>query len=566
METRSLSFGSDYECHNESSSASESSSEQGECLRDINRSLVFCKLFYFFYNSAMGSLWSYLPLYFRQLFLTPRQVGAIVASRTFVQFLFVPFWCAIAEKYRRHRELLVLALFAWLFSTVGILLVPKEVPKACLKMHKKRVNISSTDPEWFDFSPIREGSLINLRRRNDDGVFDDYSPINIVNVTEDFEMVYDENNPENHLPDTSLEFILLMILTIIGVSIASPAQCLADICTLKILKNQEESFGQQAVWAAAGSAMFTYTVGTIVSFITKENPCTKITDTNYAPCFYAFAFFMALTIIVATKFAYSVETAEAVDLDETIATFWECMKTINDVHLASLLVVTFYCGFGNGFISTFLFWHLREMGGLQFLLAIVSLINSTAEVLFYILSDRLIGYVGHFRLIYLGLLFFSARFFYYSFLREPWLVLPIEVTHGMTSAAIRSCMISYIRQEGATVNILHGLFNGIYGGLGFSIGGLVGGFMVHSYGHSITFLIFGEISLLTLFCFILINNVWPLTKHERKVKSGSTRLSDMLSSLNGNGFHKFSKTAQSHATNLNLHVNQVPPKLSVIND
>ena len=65
-------------------------------------------------------------------------------------------------------------------------------------------------------------------------------------------------------------------------------------------------------------------------------------------------------------------------------------------------------------------------------------------------------------------------------------------------------------------SLLHGLINGIHGGLGFSIGGLVGGFMVHNYGHVLTFLIFGELSLLTLFLFILVNNVWPHTKHDLK--------------------------------------------------
>ena len=90
----------------------ETNEEKENCAPKVNRNLIFCKLFYFCYSSAMGSLWPYLPLYFRQLFLTPRQVGAIVASRTITQFLFVPFWCAIAEKYRKHKEILLISLFA----------------------------------------------------------------------------------------------------------------------------------------------------------------------------------------------------------------------------------------------------------------------------------------------------------------------------------------------------------------------------------------------------------------------------------------------------------------------
>ena len=329
--------------------------------------------------------------------------------------------------------------------------------------------------------------------------------------------VSSEYDPTKHLTDTSMQFILLMLITIVGVSFASPAQSLADISTLKRLKYEAESFGQQVIWSAVGSALFAFIIGTAVSFMEKENPCTKKMDVNYSLCFYSFAFFIVLAISVATEFTFGTqEEHHAVDLDVTIAEFWECVKTINDVHLASLLAVTFYCGFGNGFISTFLFWHLRELGGIQMLLALVSLTNSTAEVIFYVISDRVMGMVGQFRLIYIGLFFFSVRFFYYSFLQQPWLVLPIEITHGLTSTAIRSAMISYLLQEGAASNILHGVFNGIHGGLGFAVGGLVGGIMVHRFGHTITFLIFAEISLLTLFCFILVNNIWPYTKHDMK--------------------------------------------------
>ena len=480
-----------------------------------NKNLIFCKLFYFFYHSALGSLWPYLPLYFRQLFLTPRQVGMIVAFRTITQFLFVPFWCAVAEKYQKHKSLLIVALFAWLFSIIGILIVPKEKPAACSSMDIKRSPPppDSTGDDWFNFSPFEPDDTYLSR---DVRIYGKAHQPTIINSSGNVTSKLAEYDPTKHLTDTSMQFILLLLITIVGVSLASPAQSLADISTLKRLKYEAESFGHQVIWSAVGSALSAFIIGTVVNFMEKENPCTKKADINYSFCFYSFAFFIVLAISVATEFTFSPQDEPQVDLDETIATFWECVKTINDVHLASLLAVTFYCGFGNGFISTFLFWHLREMGGLQILLALVSLVNSTAEVVFYVISDRVMGFVGQFRLIYLGLFFFSVRFFYYSFLQQPWLVLPIEITHGMTSTAIRSAMISYLLQEGAASNILHGVFNGIHGGLGFAVGGLVGGIMVHHFGHTITFLIFGEISLLTLFCFILVNNIWPYTKHDMK--------------------------------------------------
>ncbi len=38
--------------------------------------------------------------------------------------------------------------------------------------------------------------------------------------------------------------------------------------------------------------------------------------------------------------------------------------------------------------------------------------------------------------------------------------------------------------------------------------------MVHEFGHSTTFLIFGEVSLVMMFSFILVNNVWPNNEYD----------------------------------------------------
>ena len=481
-------------------------SKLSQLMPQVNETLIYCKLFYLCYNAALGSLWPYLPLYFRQLFLTPKQVGTIVACRTFVQFICVPFWIGIAEKYKKHKPLLLIAITSWLVSTVGILLVPREEPRKCLSMenHPGRMSNHRAGHDWFDYKPILASPVLAERVAKRD----------TVNATLELVAKFSAYDPEKHVADSSQVFILTLLCTIVGVSIASPTQVLADICTIKLLHKQEQTFGKQVLWGAVGFGICAFSMGTVVSFWVYENPCTKQRNVNYVPCFYVFAFFMVLALIVASRFAFDEKATSKIDLDETVGSFWEGLRTIHDIHLAALLVVAFYCGVGNGFLSTFLFWHLREMGGWQILLALVSLTNSLAELMFYLICDRLMRWISLFRLIYLGLLCFAARFFYYCFLRQPWLVLPIEITHGMTSAAIRSAIIAYIRQEGETGNILHGVFNGIHVGLGFSIGGLVGGWMVNEFGHAITFLIFGEITLIVLFCFILVNNVFPYTKFE----------------------------------------------------
>lgn len=472
----------------------------------INRSLLHCKLLYFCYNSALGALWPYLPLYFKQLFLTPRQVGTIVASRTFVQFLCVPFWTGIADKYSRHKMILLLAIFSWLISTMALLIVPAEQPKACFKMGLKRTaENDNLEQAWFDFNLVNSLSFNRLQEDSKHAKREMNQVIKLYNTnSSNFTPKYSAYDPDQHVLDSSRLYLLLLCITIFGMMISAPSLILVDICTLQRLKGKTQHYGRQVLWGSVGFGLFAFTIGTAVNFIHSTNQCTKKVDFNYVPCFYVFAFFMTITLVIGSQFSfeYDKENAER-------PSFLKGLQSIRDIQLASLLAIAFYCGMGSGFISTFLFWHLREMGGMQLLMALVTLLNSTAEVLFYLLSDRIIHCIGHFRVIYIGLLCFAIRFFYYSFLREPWLVLPIEITHGMTSAAIRAALVSYLGKENRSNTVLQGLFNGVHSGLGFSIGGLTGGIMVHEFGHSTTFLIFGEVSLVMMFSFILVNNVWP---------------------------------------------------------
>lgn len=141
------------------------------------------------------------------------------------------------------------------------------------------------------------------------------------------------------------------------------------------------------------------------------------------------------------------------------------------------------------------------------LFGLIILTNSTAEVIVYLLSERLLRNIGHFRVIYLGLLCYALRFFYYSYCSRPWLFLPIELIQGITTAAVWSSFVSHVGAEPGVATTLQGLVNGFYTGLGYASGGLLGGVMVHEFGTSTAFLVFGELSLIVLFVFIIVNNV-----------------------------------------------------------
>ena len=120
--------------------------EMGLCCPQVNRQLLLSKGYYFCFFSAWGSLLPYLALYFKQLMLTPSQVGVIMGLKPFVQFLATPVWGALVDKFHIHRFALVISMIALITSTFALSLVPgpKQQP-IILEKHCNRTDRDLTD-------------------------------------------------------------------------------------------------------------------------------------------------------------------------------------------------------------------------------------------------------------------------------------------------------------------------------------------------------------------------------------------------------------------------------------
>ncbi|CAM9275933.1 unnamed protein product, partial [Sphacelaria rigidula] len=69
-----------------------------------------------------------------------------------------------------------------------------------------------------------------------------------------------------------------------------------------------------------------------------------------------------------------------------------------------------------------------------------------AEVPFFYLSGPLIRKIGVRWVIALTEVAYLVRFIYYSNLERPWWVLPVEVLHGLTFAAMWAATTDYAYQ------------------------------------------------------------------------------------------------------------------------
>ncbi|GFS57307.1 major facilitator superfamily domain-containing protein 6 [Nephila pilipes] len=136
-------------------------------------------------------------------------------------------------------------------------------------------------------------------------------------------------------------------------------------------------------------------------------------------------------------------------------------------------------GMGTGIIWFYLIWFLTAIGGSEFLCGLSVTVQSLLGVIpFMFFSGWIIEKMGHFRILSASLLIYTIRFLWYSYLHNPWLVLPMEVTHGITYGLCYAVLASYAKTsskpgtEATTQSVVFSTFEGLGTGLGCVLAGI----------------------------------------------------------------------------------------------
>ena len=102
-----------------------------ECMGFIRQHLVVYKLFYFMFYGAVGSLFPYLAVFYKQLYLSAQQVGFLIGVRPFIQMATAPVWGAISDTWNVKKIILLMSIASWLGTNYSISLVRIPISIAC---------------------------------------------------------------------------------------------------------------------------------------------------------------------------------------------------------------------------------------------------------------------------------------------------------------------------------------------------------------------------------------------------------------------------------------------------
>ncbi|XP_055319817.1 major facilitator superfamily domain-containing protein 6 isoform X2 [Sitodiplosis mosellana] len=265
-----------------------------------------------------------------------------------------------------------------------------------------------------------------------------------------------------------------------------------DAICFHLLGKRHELYGHQRLWGAIGFGTFTLIAGVWVDYASGQK-----TYKNYTVIFYLMAAALVPNTIVSTCLEFKPNKISS-----------SIIRDIGKLFRSARVVVFFLwcvvCGMCTGVIWNFLFWFLEDLaeqhgdcngeGKIKTLQGLVSIVQSFGgELPFFFISGWFITKLGHINSMTLVLFVMGIRLCLYSFLTNPWWVLPIELTQGMTFGICYTAMAMYanVVAPNGTAATLQGLVGAIFEGVGVSTGSFICGYLMDVYTGRIAFRIFG---------------------------------------------------------------------------
>lgn len=279
----------------------------------------------------------------------------------------------------------------------------------------------------------------------------------------------------------------------------APIMPLVDNSVMDMLGDLKIQYGKQRLWGAVGWGI----AGPITGWL--------IDRSGIQWAFYCYLILMFAGFIIAFYFPIRHVSIGG--------KFWQGFKLLllNRQWLLFLGMV-FICSMGISIGSNFIFLYLDDLGASKTLMGLCLTFNTLGEIPFLYFSDRLLRRWGARGLLILALMTTSLRAFLYSVFQIPWLVLPIQLLHGPSYAALWVAGVTYADEVsppglGATAQ---GLFAAVFMGFSYAVGAFVGGILYEGVGPVAMFRWIGAFVLLGLIGFLLINSFPHSRLHQVK--------------------------------------------------
>lgn len=306
--------------------------------------------------------------------------------------------------------------------------------------------------------------------------------------------------------DPQLTFwIYLVIRVFIGI-IGGTAFAMFEGAVIAVLREHKADYGLQRIYASIGGMISSPLSGMLIDYASQGKGYI-----DFRPAFYLYAALKIVSGVLMLTINLEFKTGA-----KNVVT--DVLNVLKNVEIIALLVSCFVLGTAWGYIESFLFWFLQDLGGSRSLMGITITVGGAAGIPLLVMSGPIIEKIGHANVLFIGFVFYAIRLLGYSLIYDPWHCLIFEAMESITSSLSFTAAVTYAAKLSSitTDSSIQGLLGGLYFGVGKGAGSLVGGYLMKAFGTRPTFQIFAVFSLLTGIMYGLFNQFYIRKRPQRE--------------------------------------------------
>ncbi|XP_014208100.1 major facilitator superfamily domain-containing protein 6-B [Copidosoma floridanum] len=425
----------------------------------VNAKQLPIKAHYFFFMAAMGPILPFLPVYGKQLGVSPFVMGIITAVLPLLFFLAKPSFGFIVDRYRTHRRAIFIALLA---STSACYVLMYFLP-ALPVLPAQRASANSSFSE-ID-TPVAENNCV-------------YKSM------------------------AFWGFVLLMSLGNIGFNVSN---CISDAICFDVLgTGGEMSYGRQRVWGSVGFGLTAFMAGYAMDWWSRAD-----TVKSYTPAFILISVFTCIDLLCCSKLELPKMTSPESILKDVLG-----LLKVKPV--AIFIFFATIVGIVDSFIIYFLFWYIEDLAMISGHMDDIKMIEGLTvfaetlggEVLFFTLSGKILKKIGYGCSFIFCFACYALRLGLISLAPNPWwIVLSEFFMQGPSYALCYTTIVAYasVVAPSGTSATVQGIVAGMDDGLGFAIGSLIGGLLYKQFGGIFTLKIYSGLALVTSIAYTIIH-------------------------------------------------------------
>ncbi|XP_028028976.1 uncharacterized protein LOC114242132 [Bombyx mandarina] len=304
--------------------------------------------------------------------------------------------------------------------------------------------------------------------------------------------------PPDYKESDDKTFYIYFFLRFMGTIMLSAGVTIMDPIALTMIQKYGGDFGRERLFSSIGMAIFSPITGMLIDMGSKQ-----VGYTDYSAAFYTYDVLLLISAI----------TVAVMPLGAKLPADNLLRDLVNIIKMPHIIIFIFFLfALGNfwGFIESYLFIYLKELGAPNFLLGITVTVGTLSSIPFLYGADAITARIGHVNVIIVAFFSHAARLVGYSFIENSWWCFPFEAmeslsVHLMWVAAATYCAMLAPKSLLAT---LIGVLGMAHFSLGRGSGSFGGGLLIAQLGTREAFRYMGLIAFLGGILYGLLHYFW----------------------------------------------------------